>query len=299
MITDCRQLQKFTKFLTNSIFVLGIKNPAVELKEPGQSADPEEVAVKSEKKKRSPCNILYCPDLEQPPKDSTPFPGTSHSTSSSPGSENFTTRPATPMDPTNKSPSTAADQVVPLPEEAMKVSVTEIRVTVNTTTVSSTTETSILVTSTNGNITVTRLNVTTTLPPGLPSGQVPPSPEPNKLDDSEDSLGMKDRKVWFDALPLHWQVVVVCVSIWSIVFILLIAIKLGGRSTIVHMVTLTRDYIAGTLNANSVAQFLESLADRIRSSPEVVECPTPPPNTSEPDNSQAIYWVNIFKTLIC
>ena len=225
------------------------------------------------------------------------------------------------MDPTNKSPSTAADQevtttgqpevayvtisttggpvVVALTEEAVEVTVTETPKVLDTSTVSSTTETSIHITSEGGSVTVTRLNVTTTLPPGLPSGRVPPSPAPKKKDDSEDSLGAKDRRAWFDALPLHWQVVVVCVSIWSIVFILLMAIKLGGWTTIVHMVTLTRDYMAGTLNANSVAQFLESLADRIRSSPEVVECPAPPPNTPEQDNLQAIHWVNIFKILFC
>ena len=220
------------------------------------------------------------------------------------------------MDPTNKSPSTAADQevtttgqpevayvtisttggpvVVALTEEAVEVTFTETQTVVDATTVPPTTETSIRITSEGGSVTVTRLNVTTTLPPGLPSGQVPPSPAPKKKDDSEDSPRSEDRREWFDALPLHWQVVVVCVSIWSIVFTLLLAIKLGGWTTIVHMVTLTRDYMAGTLNANSVAQFLESLADRIRSSPEVVECPAPPPNTPEQDNLQAIHWVNIF-----
>ena len=223
------------------------------------------------------------------------------------------------MDPTNKSPSTAADQevtttvqpevayvtipttggpvVVPFSEEALEVSVTEIQMVVDTTTVSSTTETSTRVTSEGGSVTVTRLNVTTTLPPGLPSDQVPPSPAPKKNDGLDDSLGSEDRRAWFDALPLHWQVVVVVGSIWSIVCVLLMAIKLGGWTTIVHMVSLTRDYMAGTLNANSVAQFLESLADRIRSSPEVVECPAPPPNTPEPDNPQAIHWVNIFKII--
>ena len=191
-------------------------------------------------------------------------------------------------------PTTGGPVVVPLSEEAREVSVTEIQVTVDTTTISSTTETSTLVTSTSGNVTVTRLNVTTTFPPGLPSGQVPPSPAP-KSSDLDDSLESGDRRAWFEALPPHWQVVVVVGSIWGIVFILLISIKLGGWTTVVHMVSLTRDYVAGSLNANSVAQFLQSLADRIRSSAEVVEPPAPPPNTPEPDHHQQdIYWVNIF-----